>query len=123
MKVKKFTVAIALSEQLENEAMDAIYLKKAYEICNGKEDTLKTLEKLYNDVKECIDKLDMMGIKRFTVEITLSEQIENEARDGIYLKKAYEICNGKEDALKSIGKFYNDVKEYIETKINEKNYE
>lgn len=57
------------------------------------------------------------------VEIFVAEQIENESMDSIYLKKAYEICKGREDALKTLEKLYNDVKEVIKTKLNDKNSE
>ncbi len=55
MRVKRFVVEIIVAEQIQNENMDSIYLKKAFEMCIGKEDTLHTLEKLYNDIKEVVE--------------------------------------------------------------------
>jgi len=51
---KKIIVVIKICQQLENEALDALFLKKTYEMCVGKKHTLEALERHYNTIKEYI---------------------------------------------------------------------
>jgi len=55
MKFKKFVVQVIVAEQMENEAMDSLWLKKTYEIVESKKRALKSLERLYNNVKDYIE--------------------------------------------------------------------
>lgn len=61
-----------------------------------------------------------MGVKKYVIEIIIAEQIENENMDSIFLKKAYEMCNGQKDALNTLEKLYNDAKEVIKTKLEKR---
>lgn len=51
--------------------------------------------------------------KKLVVSLTLSQQIENENMDSIYLQKYYGINKGKKKALKTLDKFYSDMKKFI----------
>ena len=52
---KKFVVEIHILEQTENENMDAFFLKKTYEMCKGKKNTLNALKNHYDIIKGYIE--------------------------------------------------------------------
>ena len=53
--MKKFVIKIELLENVENEGMDSLFLKKSYEVCSGIEDLLKTMEDHYLEMKDYIE--------------------------------------------------------------------
>ena len=61
-----------------------------------------------------------MRFKKFVVQVIVAEQMENEAMDSIWLKKTYEIVEGKKKALESLERGYNEVKGYVENEIEGK---
>ena len=53
--MKKFVVEIIICEHTENDNNDVLYIKKTYEICIGKNETLDCLEKHYKSVRDFIN--------------------------------------------------------------------
>lgn len=56
--------------------------------------------------------------KKFLVEINILECLENENNDVLYLKRFYEASIGKKDALDTLYKGFEEVKTFIQDKIN-----